>query len=96
MDLGETAFFQASRLAGLHIGLREDDILPDEDIETLSRPDPYRGLDVRDLLGLFCRHIQYRLGGLFGGDVAGALPLGAVSGSAPLIVMDELRPGHLN
>ena len=55
MDLGETAFFQASRLAGLHIGLREDDILPDEDIETLSRPDPYRGLDVRDLLGQFCR-----------------------------------------
>ena len=51
MDLGETAFFQASRLAGLHIGLREDDILPDEDIETLSRPDPYRGLDVRGLLG---------------------------------------------
>ena len=94
MDLGETAFFQASRLAGLHIGLREDDILPDEDIETLSRPDPYRGLDVRDLLGQFCRHVQYRLGGLFGGDVAGALPLGAVSGSAPLIVVDELRPGH--
>ena len=69
-------------------------VLPDEDIEALSRPDPYRGLDVRGLMAQFRRHVQYRFGGLFGGDVAGALPLGAVPGLAPLIVVDELRPGH--